>query len=99
MLVAPISRTSGFLLVDHVAHDLGVCVGGVVLQQGAVADHNLVGAVAAQLLGNAFHVVAQQQAGDLAAQLVSQLAGLADQLEVGGQQSPWRCSQKTHTPL
>ena len=72
--------------MDHIADDLGVGIGGVVLQQGAVADQNLVGAVAAQFLRNALNVLAQQQTGQLAAQLVGQLAGLADQLKVGGHQ-------------
>ena len=76
----------GLVLVDHIADHLGVSVGGVVLQQGALADHDLVCAVAAQLLGDGLHMIAQQQAGDFAAQLVGQLAGLADQLEVGGHQ-------------
>ena len=76
----------GLVLVDHIADHLGVGVGGVVLQQRALADQNLVCAVAAQLLGDGLDVVAQQQAGDLAAQLVGQLAGLADQLEVSGHQ-------------
>src|SRR5699024_11007321 len=46
----------GLVLVDHIADHLGVGVGGVVLQQRALADQNLVCAVAAQLLGDGLDV-------------------------------------------
>ena len=74
----------GLVVVDQVADGLGVAAGGVVLQQGVLADIDAVSAVAAQLLGQTFHVVAQQNAVQLGAQLVSQLAALGDQLEGGG---------------
>ena len=87
-ITADVGRTDQqnlrLVLVDHVADDLGVCVGGIVLQQRAVADHDLIGTIAAQLFCNAVHVVAQQQTGDLAAQLVGQLPALGDQFKGGG---------------
>ena len=73
-------------LLDDVADDLGIGVGVVHLQQGALADIDLVRAVAAQLLGQTLHVVAQQQTAQVHAQLVGQVAALADQLKIGGHQ-------------
>ena len=46
---------------------------------------HLVGAVATQLVGDAVNVVAQQNAAQLNAQLVGQLAALGDQFESGVQ--------------
>ncbi len=53
------------------------------LQQVGLAEVDAVGTVAAQLLGNALHVVAQQNAVQLGVQLVGQLAALGNEL-VGG---------------
>jgi len=74
----------GLELLHHVADDLGVGVGGVLLQQGVVTDIHAVSAVAAQLLGDALDAVAQQQTVQLGAALVGQLAALGDQLVGGG---------------
>ena len=68
----------------HIHNDLGIAIRGIVLQQGIAADIDLVRTVAAQLLGKAVHIVAQQQAAELRAQLVGQLTALGDQLEGGG---------------
>ena len=76
----------GLLFHNDIADDLGVGIGGVVLQQGVLANDDTVSAVAAQLLGKALDLIAQQQAAQLYAQIVSQLASLADQLEIGGHQ-------------
>ena len=74
----------GLLLMDHVSDDVRVRVGGVVGQTGIVADDDAVGAVAAQLGHEAFHAVAQQDAGEFHTALVGELAAFGDQLEVGG---------------
>ncbi|MPM63049.1 hypothetical protein SDC9_109927 [bioreactor metagenome] len=74
------------VLLDHLADGGGVAVGGVVLQQGMVTDIDLVRAVAAQLLRQALHAVAQKQAAQLNAQLVRQSPALGNQLEIGGHQ-------------
>ena len=74
----------GLDLLHGIGDDLGVGIGGVVLQQGAVVDIDLVGTVAAQLLGDAVHVVAQQNAAQLNAQFVSQLPTLGDQFKGSG---------------
>ena len=79
-------QSLGLALHDHVADDLGVSVGGVVLQQGMLADDDLVCTVAGQLSGQALDLIAQQQTAQLHAQLVGQLAAFRDQLEVGGHQ-------------
>ena len=69
----------------HGLHDhLGIGVGGEVLQQGGVVHINLVRAILAQLSGDAVHVVAQQNAAQLNAQLVGQLPALGDQFKGGG---------------
>src|SRR5699024_5458516 len=70
----------------QVADDLGVGIGGVVLQQGVIADVHTVSAVAAQSLGvGLVDLVAQQHAAQLHAQIVGQLAALAEQLVAGAQ--------------
>ena len=77
----------GLHLLDDVADDLGVGVGVVHSQQGALAHDHLIGTVAAQLLGCALDALAaQQQAAQLHAQLIGQVAALGDQLQVGGHQ-------------
>ena len=76
----------GLQLLADLTDDVGISVGGVVLQQGMLADIDLVGAVAAQLLGQTLNVVAQQQAAQVDAQLVGQTTALGDQLKVGGHQ-------------
>ena len=77
----------GLQVLDHVADDLGIAVGGVGGQQGALADNDLVGAVAAQLLSGGLNALAaQQQTAQVHAQLVGQVAALGDQLEIGGHQ-------------
>ena len=77
----------GLHLGDDVADDLGIGVGGVGSQQGALADNDLVGAVAAQLLSGGLNALAaQQQTAQVHAQLVGQVAALGDQLEIGGHQ-------------
>ena len=69
----------------HGLHDhLGVSVGGEVLQQGRIVHINLIRAVLAQLSGDAVHVVAQQNAAQLNAQLIGQLTALGDQFKGGG---------------
>ena len=70
--------------LDSVGHHLGVGVGGVVLQQRRFTQVDLVGAVAAQVLGQVLHVVTHQQAAQVYAQLIGQLAALGDQLVAGG---------------
>ena len=76
----------GLLVLHQLADNLGVSVGGVVLQQGMVADINAVSAVAAQGLGVLLvDMVAQQHAAQLNAQVVGQLAALAEQLIAGAQ--------------
>ena len=69
---------------NSLGDDLGVSVGGVVLQQGAVVHIHLIGAVVAQLGSNVVHIVAQQDAAQLNTQLVGQLAALGDQFESSG---------------
>ena len=76
----------GLLFHYDVADHLGIGVGGVVLQQGMLAHDDAVGAVAAQLLGQTFYMIAQQQSAQLHAQVVGQLAAFADQLKIGGHQ-------------
>ncbi|CAN4041206.1 hypothetical protein BBBGCB_BBBGCB_06370, partial [Dysosmobacter welbionis] len=77
----------GLQILDHVADDLGIGIGVVDGQQGALAHQHLVGAVAAQLLGGGLDALAaQQQAAQVHAQLVGQVAALGDQLKVGGHQ-------------
>ena len=88
----------GLVLLNHVTDDLGVAVSGVVLQHGVVADVHAVSAVAAQLLGDALDAVAQQDAVQLGAQLVGQLAALRISSKEVGIMLPWRCSQNTQTP-
>ena len=72
------------MLLHCLGDDLGISVGGVVLQQGAVVHIHLVGAVVAQLGGDGVHIVAQQDAAELYAQLVRQLPALGDQFKGGG---------------
>ena len=74
----------GMELLHGVGDDLGIGVGCEVLQQGAVVDIHLVRAVAAELLGDAVDVVAEQDAAELHAQLIGQLATLGNQLKGGG---------------
>ena len=76
----------GLLVLHQIAQHLGVGVGGVVLQQGMVTDVHAVRAVAAQGLGiGLVHAAAQQHAAQLHAQVVGQLAALAEQLVAGAQ--------------
>ena len=74
----------GLQLLNGLHDDLGVSVGGEVLQQGGVVDVDLVRTVLAQLGGDAVHVVAQQDAAQLDTQLIGQLPALGDQFEGGG---------------
>ena len=77
----------GLQVLDDVADDLGIGVGVVHAQQGALADIDLVRAVAAQLLSDGLDALAaQQQAAQVHAQLVGQVAALGDQLKIGGHQ-------------
>ena len=76
----------GLLFHYHIADDLGIGIGGVVLQQGVLTYDDPVGAVAAQLLGQPLYLIAQQQAAQLHAQVIGQLAAFADELKIGGHQ-------------
>ena len=77
----------GLQVLDDIADDLGIGVGVVNGQQGALADIDLVGAVAAQLLGDGLDALAaQQQAAQVHTQLVGQVTALGDQLQVSGHQ-------------
>ena len=76
----------GLLFHYHIADDLGIGIGGVVLQQGVLTYDDTVGAVAAQLFGQPLYLIAQQQAAQLHAQVIGQLAAFADELEIGGHQ-------------
>ena len=73
------------LLHNGVAQNLCVCIGGVGLQQVVLAYQNLIRAVCAQFLCHrvAYALAAQQQAAQLNAHIVSQLATLGDQLQYG----------------
>ena len=68
-------------LHDNVNNNLSVSIGGVLVQHRRVAYHHLVCAVAANLSSKAVNIVAKQQAAQLYAQLVGQLAAFGDQLE------------------
>ena len=74
-------------LLSHngVAQNLCVCIGGVGLEQVALANQNLVSAVSAQFLCHllAYALAAKQQAANFSAHVVCQLACLRDQLEYG----------------
>ena len=74
-------------LLSHngVAQNLCVCIGGVGLEQVALANQNLVSAVSAQFLCHllAYALAAKQQAANFSAHVVCQLACLRDQLEHG----------------
>ncbi len=74
-------------LLSHngVAQNLCVSIGGVGLEQVALANQNLVSAVSAQLLCHrlAYALAAKQQAANFSAHVVCQLACLGDQLEYG----------------
>ena len=63
------------------------CHLSVVLQQGMLANDDLVSAITGQILSQMLDFVAQQQAAQLNAQLVGQLTALRDQFEVGGHQN------------
>ena len=77
----------GLQVLDDVADDLGIAIGGVSGQQGALAHDDLIGTVAAQFLGSGLNALtAQQQAAQVHAQLVGQVPALGDQLEIGGHQ-------------
>ena len=71
------------LLHNDVADNLCVSVGGVGCQCRIVANVYLISTVCAQLLSHALDLVAQQQAANLYAHVVSQLACLAHQLQYG----------------
>ena len=103
MLVAPISRISGFLVHNGVADNLCVCVGGVGLEQVALADDE---PCQRRKPPSSFAMVSLRPCRPAAGRttsapmLVSQLACLGDQLEVRSACSlPWRCSQNTHTSV
>ena len=87
-VAADVGRTEqqdlGLNVLHCVGDDLGVCIGGIVLQQGAVVHVYLVGAVFAQLGSDGVHIVTQQDAAQFNTQLVSQLAALGDQFERSG---------------
>ena len=74
----------GLDLLNGLHDHLGIGIGGEILQQGGVVHINLVRAILAQLSGDAVHVVAQQNAAQLNAQLISQLPALGDQFERSG---------------
>ena len=76
----------GLLFHYDIADDLSVGIGGVVLEERMLADDDTVGAVAAQLFGQPLYLIAQQQAAQLHAQVIGQLAAFADELEIGGHQ-------------
>ena len=77
----------GLQLLNDVADDLGIGVGVVDGQHRALADIDLVRAVAAQLLGRGLDALAaQEKAAEVHAQLVGQVPALGNQLEVGGHQ-------------
>ena len=74
-------------LLSHngVAQNLCISIGGVGLEQVALANQNLVSAVSAQFLCHllAYALAAKQQAANFSAHVVCQLACLRDQLEYG----------------
>ena len=73
------------LVHDEVAQRLGIAIGGVVLQQGAVDIVNTVSAVAAQSLEVSLsQTAAHDNASQLNAKVVGQLAALAQQLIADG---------------
>ena len=74
----------GLNVLHCLGDDLGICISSVVLQQGAVIHIHLVRAIVAQLGGDGVHIVAQQDAAELYAQLVSQLPPLGDQFKSSG---------------
>ena len=75
----------GLLVHDEVAQRLGIAIGGVVLQQGAVDIVNTVSAVAAQSLEVSLsQAAAHDNASQLNAKVVGQLAALAQQLIADG---------------
>ena len=74
-------------LLGHngVADNLCVSIGGVGIEQVALANENLISAVSAQFLchGVSYALAAKQQAANLGAHVVSELACLRDQLQYG----------------
>ena len=73
------------LLHDEIAQSLGIAIGGVVLQQGAVDVVNAVSTVAAQSLEVSLgQAAAHNDAGQLNAQVIGQLAAFAQQLIADG---------------
>ena len=88
-VAAQVGRTDqhdlGLLVHDEVAQRLGIAIGGVVLQQGAVDVVNAVSAVAAQRLEVSLgQAAAHDNACQLNAQVIGQLAALAQQLIADG---------------
>ena len=75
----------GLFLLHQVAQDLGVAVGGVILEQRAVDVVDTVGAIAAQSLDVLIvELAAHHHAAQLDAQIVGQFAALAEQLVADG---------------
>ena len=69
------------LLLDQVAKHLGISIGSIVLQQGAVRIIDPVGSVAAQCLQVVcFQAAAQHHAAQLYLQIIGQLPAFAEQL-------------------
>ena len=80
-------------LLSHngVAQNLCVCIGGVGLEQVALANQNLVSAVSAQFLCHllAYALAAKQQAANFSAHVVCQLACSEISSSTVGCSSPW----------
>ena len=74
----------GLELLNSVADDLGIGIGGVILKKRAVVYVYLVGAVAAELLGDTVYVVSEEYSAKLYAELIGKLSSFGDQLKCGG---------------
>ena len=86
----------GLVFTDDVADDLGIRVGGVLLETGILADDDLIGAVAGDVVGHAVAVAAKNAADHLGTKVVGQLAGLGNKLKIGGHQLALTLLAKDH---
>ena len=73
---------------DDLSRHFGVAVGGVLTQEAVLGDKHLVGAGSSSLLGQARHLVPQEEAGDLELGGIGKLARLAQQLQRHALQLP-----------
>ena len=69
-----------------IADDICICISGVILQARIIAQDYLICAICANFLCQTFYIVAQQQACQLYAQIVCQLAAFGYQFKNGALQ-------------